>query len=146
MPSVEFAVLGPLEATRGGTPIALGAGRQRALLALLLIHANEVVPSERLIDGLWGSDPPAGAAHSLQVYVSALRKALEPERAPSAPAQVVVTRTPGYVVRVGDRALDRSCFERLVGEGRQALREDDPTVAAGLLGEALGLWRGPALV
>jgi predicted ATPase/class 3 adenylate cyclase len=146
MALVEFAVLGPLEATRGGTPIALGAGRQRALLALLLIHANEVVPSERLIDGLWGQDPPAGAAHSLQVYVSGLRKALEPERAPGAPAQVVVTRTPGYLVRVDDRALDRLRFERLVGEGRQALREDDPMAAARRLGEALGLWRGPALV
>jgi predicted ATPase/DNA-binding SARP family transcriptional activator len=146
MPLVEFAVLGPLEATRGGTPIALGAGRQRALLALLLIHANEVIPSERLIDELWGADPPAGAAHSLQVYVSGLRKALEPERAPSASPQVVMTRTPGYVVRVGDRALDRLCFERLLGEGRQALREGDPRSAARRLGEALGLWRGPALV
>src|SRR5215211_4203982 len=146
MALVEFAVLGPLETTRGGTPIDLGAGRQRALLALLLIHANEVVPSDRLIDGLWGPEPPAGAAHSLQVYVSGLRKALEPERAPSAPAQVVVTRTPGYVVCVDDRALDRLCFGRLVGEGRQALREDDPTVAANRFNEALGLWRGPALV
>jgi predicted ATPase/class 3 adenylate cyclase len=146
MPLVEFAVLGPLEATRGGTPIALGAGRQRALLALLLIHANEVVPSERLIDELWGADPPAGAAHSLQVYVSGLRKALEPERAPGVPAQVVVTRTPGYLVRVDDRALDRLRFERLLGEGRQALREGDPRGAARQLGEALGLWRGPALV
>ena len=146
MPLVEFAVLGPLEATRGGTPIALGAGRQRALLALLLIHANEVVPSERLIDELWGADPPAGAAHSLQVYVSGLRKALEPERAPKTPASVVVTRAPGYVVRVGDRALDRLRFERLLGEGRQALREGDPRGAATRLGEALGLWRGPALV
>ena len=146
MPLVEFAVLGPLEATRDGTPIALGAGRQRALLALLLIHANEVVPSERLIDELWGADPPAGAAHSLQVYVSGLRKALEPERAPNTPASVVVTRTPGYVVRVGDRALDRLCFERLLGEGRQSLREGDPRGASRRLGEALGLWRGPALV
>ena len=146
MPLVEFAVLGPLEATRGGTPIALGAGRQRALLALLLIHANEVVPSERLIDELWGADPPAGAAHSLQVYVSGLRKALEPERNPNTPASVVVTRTPGYVVHVDDRALDRFRFERLLGEGRHALREGDPRGAARLLGEALGLWRGPALV
>jgi predicted ATPase/class 3 adenylate cyclase len=146
MPLVEFAVLGPLEATRGGTPIALGAGRQRALLALLLIHANEVVPSERLIDELWGADPPGGAAHSLQVYVSGLRKALEPERAPKTPASVVVTRTPGYVVHVGDRALDRLYFEHLLGEGRQALREGDPRGAARQLGEALGLWRGPALV
>ena len=146
MPLVEFAVLGPLEATRGGTPIALGGGRQRALLALLLIHANEVVPTERLIDELWGADPPAGAAHSLQVYVSGLRKAIEPERAPNTPASVVVTQTPGYVVRVGDLALDRLCFERLVGEGRQALRDGDPTGAARRLGEALRLWRGPALV
>jgi predicted ATPase/DNA-binding SARP family transcriptional activator len=146
MPLVEFAVLGPLEATRGGTPIALGARRQRALLALLLIHANEVVPTERLIDELWDGDPPSGAAHSLQVYVSGLRKALEPERAPNAPASVVVTRTPGYVVQVGDRALDRLCFERLLGEGRQALREGDPRGAARWLGAALGLWRGPALV
>jgi predicted ATPase/DNA-binding SARP family transcriptional activator len=146
MPLVEFAVLGPLEATRGGKPIALGARRQRALLALLLIHANEVVPTERLIDELWGGDPPAGAAHSLQVYVSGLRRALEPERAPNAPASVVVTRTPGYVVQVGDRALDRFCFERLLGDGRQALREGDPRGAARRLGEALGLWRGPALV
>ena len=146
MPLVEFGVLGPLEATRGGTPIALGAGRQRALLALLLIHANEVVPSERLIDEIWGADPPAAAAHSLQVYVSGLRKALEPERAPNTPASVVVTKAPGYVVRVGDRALDRLCFERLLGEGRQALREGDPRGAARRLGEALGLWRGPALV
>jgi DNA-binding SARP family transcriptional activator len=146
MPLVAFAVLGPLEATRCGTPIALGAGRQRALLALLLIHANEVVSSERLIDELWAGNPPAGAAHSLQVYVSGLRKALEPERAPSSPAHVLVTRTPGYVVRVDDRALDRLCFERLVGEGQQALLEDDPNGAARRLGEALGLWRGPALV
>jgi predicted ATPase/DNA-binding SARP family transcriptional activator len=146
MSHVEFAVLGPLEATRGGSPIALGAARQRALLALLLIHANEVVSSERLIDGLWGPEPPAGAAHSLQVYVSGLRKALEPERDPGTPAKVLVTRTPGYAVRVGDRALDRLCFERLVGEGRQALREGDPTGAARLLDEALELWRGPALV
>jgi predicted ATPase/DNA-binding SARP family transcriptional activator len=146
MPLVEFAVLGPLEATRDGTSIALGAARQRALLALLLIHVNEVVPTERLIDELWGADPPAGAAHSLQVYVSGLRKALEPERAPNTPASVVVTRTPGYLVRLGDRALDRLCFERLLGEGRQALREGDPRGAARRLGEALALWRGPALV
>ena len=129
-----------------GRRLLSAQGDSGRLLALLLIHANEVVPTERLIDELWGADPPAGAAHSLQVYVSGLRKALEPERAPNTPASVVVTRTPGYVVRVGDRALDRLCFERLLGEGRQALREGDPRGAARRLGEALGLWRGPALV
>jgi predicted ATPase/DNA-binding SARP family transcriptional activator len=146
MTLVEFAVLGPLEATRDGARIALHAGRQKALLALLLIHANEVVPSERLIDELWGAAPPASAAHSLQVYVSRLRKALEPERAPGTPAQVVVTRTPGYGVRVGEHALDLFCFERLLGEGRQALRDGDPQAAVSRLGQALGLWRGAALV
>jgi DNA-binding SARP family transcriptional activator/class 3 adenylate cyclase len=145
MPSVEFAVLGPLEATRGGTPIALGAGRQRALLALLLIHANEVVPSERLIDGLWGPEAPAGAAHGLHVYVSGLRKALEPHRDHTTRAEVLVTRAPGYLVRVGPEQLDRFRFERLLAEGRRTLSEGDPASAAKRLGEALALWRGPAL-
>jgi DNA-binding SARP family transcriptional activator/class 3 adenylate cyclase len=143
---IEFAILGPLEAARNGTPIALGGPRQRAVLALLLIHANEVVPAERLIDELWGADPPAGAAHSLQVHVSALRKALEPERDPGTPARVVVTRTPGYIACVGAEELDRSRFERLVGEGRHALSERDPAAAAKRFGQALGLWRGPALM
>ena len=143
---IEFAILGPLEATRNGKPIALGGPRQRALLALLLVHANEVVSAERLIDELWGSDAPAGAAHSLQVYVSGLRKALEPERDRGSPAQVLVTRTPGYVMRVGAEELDRFRFERLVAAGRQALSGGDPAAAAKRLGQALGLWRGPALV
>jgi DNA-binding SARP family transcriptional activator/class 3 adenylate cyclase len=146
MPPIEFAVLGPLEATRNGTPIALGTGRKRALLALLLIHANEVVPSERLIDGLWGPDAPAGAAHALHVYVSGLRKALEPQRDHMTPAEVLVTRTPGYTVRVGPEDLDRFRFERLVAEGRRTLSQGDPAAAAKILGEALALWRGPALV
>jgi DNA-binding SARP family transcriptional activator/class 3 adenylate cyclase len=146
MPPIEFAVLGPLEAIRDGTPIALGTRRQRALLALLLIHANEVVPSERLIDGLWGADPPAGAVHAVHVYVSALRKALEPQRDNKTPADVLVTRPPGYIVRVGPEDLDRFRFERLVAEGRRTLSQGDPAAAAKHLGEALALWRGPALV
>jgi DNA-binding SARP family transcriptional activator/class 3 adenylate cyclase len=146
MPPIEFAVLGPLEATRNGTPIALGGPRQRALLALLLIHANEVVPAERLVDELWSSDVPAGATHSLQVYVSALRKVLEPERGPGAPARVLVTRTPGYVIRVGAEALDRIRFERLVAEGQKTLAEGDPSGTVTRLRQALELWRGPALV
>jgi DNA-binding SARP family transcriptional activator/class 3 adenylate cyclase/pimeloyl-ACP methyl ester carboxylesterase len=146
MSLVEFAILGPLEATLSGTPIPLGAGRQRALLAFLLIHANQVVSSERLIDGLWGQDPPAGAAHSLHVYVSRLRKALEPQRDQTTPAEVLVTRTPGYMVRVGLDALDRFRFERFVADGRRMLSEGDPAAAAKRLDEALALWRGPALV
>jgi len=143
---IEFAILGPLEATQNEKPIALGGPRQRALLAVLLVHANEVMSAERLIDELWGPDAPAGAQHNLQVYVSGLRKALEPERAPGAPAEVLVTRTPGYVMRVDAEEFDRLRFERLVAEGRQALSEEDPAGAAKQLCQALDLWRGPALV
>jgi DNA-binding SARP family transcriptional activator/class 3 adenylate cyclase len=143
---IEFAILGPLEATRNDTPIALGGPRQRAFLALLLVHANEVMSAERLIDELWGADAPAGAPHSLQVYVSGLRKAIEPERDPGTPAHVLVTRTPGYLVRVGAEELDSFCFERLVAEGRRALSEGDPAGAVERLDQALDLWRGPALV
>ena len=126
MQLVEFAILGPLEATLSGTPIPVGAGQQRALLAFLLIHANQVVSSDRLIDGLWGPDPPTGAAHSLHVYVSRLRKALEPQRDQTTPAEVLVTRTPGYMVRVGPEGLDLFRFERFVAEGRRMLGEGYP--------------------
>ena len=146
MPPLEFAILGPLQAIRDETPIALGGPRQRALLALLLIHPNQVVPADRLIDAVWGSDPPAGAAHGLHVHVSGLREALEPQRNPTTPAEVLLTRTPGYMVRIGAEDLDRFRFDRLVAEGRRALGEGDPDAAANRLGEALALWRGPALV
>jgi class 3 adenylate cyclase/DNA-binding SARP family transcriptional activator/pimeloyl-ACP methyl ester carboxylesterase len=142
---IEFAILGPLEATRNDTPIVLGGPRQRGLLALLLVHANEVMSAERLIDELWGLDAPAGAPHSLQVCVSGLRKAIEPERDQGAPARVLVTQRPGYVVRVGVEELDSLRFERFVAEGRQALSEEDPAGAVKRLGHALDLWRGPAL-
>ena len=145
-PRLQFGLLGPLEATRGGAPVALGAARQRALLALLLIHANEVVPAEQLIDSLWGAEPPSGAAHSVQVYVSGLRKVLEPDRDAEHPARVIVTQRPGYVVRVDAADFDASRFEALVRDGRAAISAGDPATASASLGEALGLWRGPALV
>jgi predicted ATPase/DNA-binding SARP family transcriptional activator len=124
---VEFRLLGPLEALADdGAPVALGGRRPRAVLALLLLHANEVVSIDRLIDGVWGESPPAKAAGSLQVHVHALRKALGGDR--------IVTRAPGYVVRVEPDELDVERFERLVASGTpEALRE------------ALALWRGPAL-
>ena len=85
---MEFRILGPLEAWKGGAPVTLGGAKQRALLAILLLHANEVVSRDRLIDELWGEQPPASAPHSLDVYVSRLRKTLQPvtppRRSPSA--------------------------------------------------------------
>jgi DNA-binding SARP family transcriptional activator len=131
---VEFRILGPLEVVDGGASIPLGGSRQRALLALLLTRANEVVSADRLIDELWGERPPQNAVNALQYHVSQLRKAL-------APGDFVVTREPGYLIRVAANELDLLRFERLVDEAQHA----PPETAAGLLREALELWRGPPL-
>ena len=121
---MEFRVLGPLEVLGDdGEPLPLGGRRPRAVLALLLLHRNETVSTERLIDAVWGEDPPASVRGALQVHVHALRKALGPDR--------IVTRPPGYLVHVDPDELDAARFESLVSEGRYA--------------EALSLWRGPAL-
>ena len=131
---MEFRILGPLEVVDRDRSIPLGGARQRALLALLLTRANELVSADRLIDELWGERPPRTAANALQFHVSQLRKALgSPE--------VIVTRGPGYLIQVAPDELDLLRFERLVREARSSSAE----VAAPLLREALGLWRGPAL-
>src|SRR4029450_5327648 len=88
---VAFRLLGPLEVEVGGKPLQLGGPRQRALLALLLIHAGEVVPTDRLVDELWGERPPRTATTSLQNFVGQLRKVLPPD--------LLVTRSPGYLLR-----------------------------------------------
>jgi DNA-binding SARP family transcriptional activator len=131
---VEFRILGPLEVVEAGRPLALGGPRQRALLAILLTRANEVVSSDRLIDELWGAQAPGTGTNALQYHVSQLRKTLGPSKA-------LVTREPGYLIRVAPRELDLLQFERLVEEARQA----PPEQAARLLRDALDLWRGPAL-
>jgi DNA-binding SARP family transcriptional activator len=131
---MEFRILGPLEVVERGRVLALGGSRQRTLLALLLTRANEVVSSDRLIDELWRGRPPKTAVNALQYHISQLRKTL-------APSEAIVTREPGYVIRVGPDELDLLRFERLVEEAREA----PPEVATQLLHTALGLWRGPAL-
>jgi DNA-binding SARP family transcriptional activator len=136
---VEFRLLGPLAAAVDGVPVMLGAPQQRAFLALMLLNANEVVSRDRIVDELWGERPPATAAKLVQVYVSALRKLLDPGR------DVLVTRSPGYLLRVEPDALDLQRFERLVDEGRAALAAGSPAAASERLREALALWRGPAL-
>ncbi len=121
---MEFRLLGPLEVIGDdGASIALGGVRPRALLAQLLLHANDVVSTDRLIDGIWGETPPASAAGALQVHVHALRKTLGPDR--------IVTRPPGYLMRVDGDELDLHRFTRLAATG-------DPHAA-------LALWRGEAL-
>ena len=120
---MQFRVLGPLEALEEGRSIPLPGPKARAVLALLLLDANRVVPLDRLVDGLWEEAPPETATKTLQVYVSQLRKALGPER--------IQTHARGYSVATGPDELDAARFERLAGEGR--------------FEEALALWRGPAL-
>src|SRR5262245_10593870 len=140
---MEFRILGPLVVLDGdGRPCEVGAGRQRALLAALILRANEVVPSDRLIDDLWGERPPRTAAKALQGYVSQLRKTLEGQGSADG---VILTQPPGYVLRVKRSELDSSRFEHLLGEGRRALAAGGAEEAAALLREALSLWRGPAL-
>src|SRR5215213_5393231 len=110
---MEFRILGPLEVWDAGGEVSLAGRKPRALLALLLLHANEVVSADRLIDELWGEDPPERAAAALRVNVSRLRKAL--------PQDVLTTRSPGYVLRVEPDQLDLHRFERLVDAGRSLL-------------------------
>jgi DNA-binding SARP family transcriptional activator len=134
---VEFGILGPLEVRQAGRPVRVAGAKERALLALLLLNANDAVHADRLVDDLWGERPPATARKSLQVRVAALRRAL--------PDGVLLTEGPGYVLRTAGDELDLHRFERLVGEGREALEGDQHAEAAALLREALALWRGPAL-
>ena len=140
---MEFQILGPLEVRSEGTQVAVGAAKVRALLAILLVRANELVSSDRLIEELWPK-PPGTAANTLQVYVGKLRKALEPERTRGAAGELLVTRPPGYMLRVEPDELDSDRFERLLGEGRTARGAKDHATAARKLRQALELWRGPA--
>ena len=137
---MEFGVLGPLAVRTEDQEVRLGGAKQRALLAILLLHANEVVSADRLIDLLWGEAPPPSAANNLQVQVSKLRKALGRHGDAR-----LVTRPPGYVLRVEQGEFDLAQFERLHEEGRNALVAGDAATAAARLRAALVLWRGMPL-
>jgi DNA-binding SARP family transcriptional activator/pimeloyl-ACP methyl ester carboxylesterase len=136
---MEFGVLGPLEVTAAGRPLELSGARARAVLAMLLVHANQVVSCDRLIEELWPGQPRA--ADSLQVRLSELRKALRS----AGEADRLVTRPPGYLLRVTPGELDALRFEQLAAEGNAALAGGDAATAARRLDAALRLWRGPAL-
>ncbi len=142
---VQFRLLGPLEAQDGERRVELGRPKQRVLLAVLLVHANHVVSLDRLVEELWGAEPPPQAAASLQTYVSNLRRALEPGRPARAPSRVLVSQPPGYRLVVGAGDLDAARFAALAGEGHRLLEAGRPAAAARVLREGLALWRGPAL-
>jgi DNA-binding SARP family transcriptional activator len=136
---MDFGILGPLEVSDKGRVLPLGGAKQRALLALLLLYANQVISSDRLIDELWGDDPPESGTAALQVRISKLRKAL------GAGGEAIVTRPPGYVIHVGSDRLDLQRFERLVSEAERDLQGGDSVQASSKLAEALSLWRGAPL-
>jgi DNA-binding SARP family transcriptional activator len=141
---LQFRILGPLEVAGGAGPLSLGGPRQRAVLACLLVHANEVVPIDALAEGVWEGRPPESATGTIRTYVSHLRKAVDPS-ASEAAGQVLLTRPPGYMLRVAPGQLDSDRFERLLEEGRRAQLDGTPDLALSRLNEALRLWRGPAL-
>jgi DNA-binding SARP family transcriptional activator len=134
---VEFRILGPLEAVGRNGPVELTGGKQKALLALLLLHADSVLPVERIVDDLWGDDVPESARKMVQIFVSHLRKQL--------PAALIQTRPSGYCCALDGHALDLHRFDALHARGRDALAAGDAEEAADALREALELWRGTPL-
>ena len=133
---MEFRILGPLEVRDGAREVPLRAGKQRALLALLLVNPNRTLAIDRIVDDLWGEDVPESASKMEQIYVSNLRKVLT--------AGLLHTRPPGYALQVAPDAIDLDRFQRLVAQARTSLDADRAEDAAADFRAALDLWRGPA--
>ena len=142
---MEFRIIGPLEVLDEAGSIPVGGSKQRALLALLLLHPNETLSRDWLIDELWGERPPATAAKTLQVHISRLRRTLAGAWGNGTADGVLVTREHGYQLRLDPERLDAHRLARLVAEGRRELAEGRPEHAVRALEEALSLWRGAPL-
>jgi DNA-binding SARP family transcriptional activator len=143
---VRFGILGPLLLSGpDGRTVELTGAKPRALLALLLSEPGRVVGIDRIVDTLWGDDPPPTVTGTLQSYVSQLRRVLEPDRGPRQAPSVLLTRPPGYVVQVAPEQLDLLLFTSLVEDGDRAVTAGDAGRGVALLGEAMGLWRGDPL-
>lgn len=139
-PALTFGLLGPLEVTAAGESVAIGGTRQRIVLATLLLEAEQVIPTERLITAVWDDEPPATARTQIQICISRLRARLEELGAPG----VITTHESGYRIRPPEDAFDLARFRRLLANGRDAARRHDRADAAASLRAALGLWRGAA--
>jgi YVTN family beta-propeller protein len=139
--SVLFRVLGAVDVVEAGTSFPLGGPRQRSVLADLVMHVGQTVPTVQLIDDVWGADPPPSAVHTVETYVSRLRQVL----ATSSSAVPIMTKPTGYLLDVPLGDLDIGQFRDLAARGSEAMNRDDAASAVNLLASALALWRGPAL-
>ena len=137
---MRFRILGPLEVLSSDRWTAISAAKWRSLLAILLLRHGQLVPTESLIDELWGDSPPSTANNLVSIYVHRLKKVIGDTE-----GKDLLYRAPGYMLRVSHQDLDHQVFELLVADGRGALEASDAHRAAALLSEALGLWRGPLL-
>jgi SARP family transcriptional regulator, regulator of embCAB operon len=142
---MQFSLLGTLEVLEDDRSLTPTAAKPRQVLALLTVNASAMVSAEQLIDELWPDGPPTRAKTTVQTYVYQLRKLLGRSFVSSRGKEVLVTRPAGYVLAVPREHVDIFRFQRLVEDGRNALRRGDPSRASDLLREALGLWRGPVL-
>ncbi|HEX6472245.1 MAG TPA: BTAD domain-containing putative transcriptional regulator [Streptosporangiaceae bacterium] len=138
---MDFRLLGPVEVVLDGEPFGLAAPRQEIVLAMLLLEANRVVSVSRLVDALWDDEPPPTAKNQVHISVSALRRRLGTRAGP----QPILTRSPGYVIRVPDEALDLRRFEAFAAKGAAAAAGQQPDAATRYFRAALDLWRGHAM-
>jgi SARP family transcriptional regulator, regulator of embCAB operon len=139
--TLRFSLLGPLRAWRDGTELDLGPGKQRAVLAVLLLNANRPTPTSKIIDAVWGELPPENGVNVVQKYVAGLRRILEPGRSPRTPGQLLAWAEAGYTLHVPAGGLDTHLFDELVGRARTARAADRPAEAADHLRAALALGR-----
>jgi DNA-binding SARP family transcriptional activator len=142
---VWVGVLGPLAVRVGDAPLELTSAMQRDLLGLLALRAGEVVPRDEIVEALWAGAPPRSSSTLVHMYVSQLRRALEPERPPRAPSELIVASRGGYLLRVGEDQLDLAWAERLAAQARQAQAGGEHDRAYQLVEQALGHWRGAVL-
>ena len=142
---LAFRILGTLEVAGENGPLRLGGPKQRAVLAILLLNANRVVPIDRLADDVYGEAPPASALTQIQGQISQLRKLLDSHHRAGAPGSLIETRAPGYLIRMAPEQLDLRTFERWIAEAAEASARSDLETATSRYREALDLWRGPAL-
>ncbi|MFB4318113.1 BTAD domain-containing putative transcriptional regulator [Actinomadura sp. 21ATH] len=141
----RFEILGPLRAWSGDRELDLGPGKQRAVLAVLLLHPNRPVSTAAIVDAVWGDEPPDNGANVVQKYVAGLRRVLEPDRSPRAPSTLLTLTAAGYVLHVPPDGLDAEVFQKRVREALAVRSGGEPAEAAVRLREALAMWRDAAL-